>query len=388
MLRTIRNVRRFVQAAYLLSRNPDEVLVTSTPSEQDRYARILSGSADVHPLSIAPVTVVKSDPGTLSELVKAWSGQTKSATLAKDLNLDDLLSIEISYPKTGSAHSDGAPWNLELVGQPSGAQRSDGDGASVAVLDTGVDYTHPEITPRFGIEKGYNAIGSGEPLDRHGHGTHVAGTVAAETVGMAPGAQLYAVKVLDDYGRGSDGSVVRGIDWSASRKVDVVNMSLGGPGRSEAFQMVINAAHEQGVTLVAAAGNDGREMPSYPAAYDHVISVAAVDRRKRRAYFSNTHRTLDLSGPGVDVRSLTPGGGYRDLSGTSMASPHVAGACAMLKAYGAKDPEAALKRTAEELGERIEYGAGLIRIDRALGAESGMLGRTISYARRIGRMLI
>lgn len=386
MLRALKNAQRLIQASRLLMHKPDEVLITSKPSEQDRYARILSGSAEVYPLSIAPVTVVRTDEQTLSDLVNAWSGRTRTATLARDLNLDDLLSIEISYEKRGVGLE--APWNLALVGQPAGVKRSDGKGKSVAVLDTGVDYLHAELTPRFGSDIGVDIISGNDPIDRHGHGTHVAGTIAGKSVGMAPGAKLYAVKVLSDYGGGTDGGIMRGIDWSAQRKADVINMSLGGPGGSRAFQMVIDAAHEKGVTIVAAAGNDGKEIPSYPAAYNHVISVAAVDKNKKRADFSNMHATLDLSGPGVAVRSLAPGGGYRELSGTSMASPHVAGACAMLKARGVRDPEAVLKRTAEKLGEHREYGAGLIRVDRALASESGALAKTLSYAKQLGRYLI
>jgi subtilisin family serine protease len=393
-----KRIVRSIQAARLLAAQPKEVLLVSTPNEHERYARILSGSAEVYPLSIAPVSVVRTDQKGLIELVQAWSGARRNSTLTKDLNLDDLLLIEESKPLRGSAqsssfrwgrgHDDGAGevlWNLAMIGQPAARKRTDGKGVSVAVLDTGIDYTHPEIAGRFTSEVGYDTITGGDPIDRHGHGTHVAGTIAGRSVGIADGCTLYAVKVLNDYGAGTDGSVMRGIDWAARIGAKVINMSLGGSGRTEAFQMVVNAAHEKGVTLVAAAGNDGRETPSYPASYEHVVSVAAVDKNKERAYFSNMHKTLDLSAPGVDIYSLAPNGGYATYSGTSMATPHVAGAIALYRAVSKRDGEEALKRTAEERGEWLEYGAGIARIDRAIASERSTTSRVLATANHIIR---
>ena len=387
----LRRIARTIRAAKLLAEKPEEILLTSTAEQQERYARILSANADVYPLSIAPVTVVKTDEKGLIDLVSAWSGTRKSATLAKDLNLDDLISIEPSHPVHGTGRrttNTNPPWNLSLIGQPQAREHTGGKGVSIAVLDTGIDYNHPEIEARFTSEKGIDIISGETPMDRNGHGTHVAGTVAGRNVGVANEATLYAVKVLSDYGSGTSGGVMRGIDWATNKEVDVINMSLGGGGYSSAFQLIINAAHDKGVVIAAAAGNSGREEAHYPAAYEHVISVAAVDQHKNRASFSTKHKTLDVSAPGVDIYSLKPGGGYATYSGTSMACPHVAGSVALIRAVTTNDAEAALKRTAEERGDWIEYGAGLIRIDRAIGSERSTTARTLSQANNILRRYI
>ena len=369
----LKQLRRTVQAVKLLAQRPDEVLLTSSEKEQDRYVRMLSGTADVYPLSNAPVTVVRTDPRTLTDLLNAWRGKT--STLAKDLNLDDLLNIEASKPMEAS------DWNHDLIGQPDAVKRSDGKGTRVAILDTGVDYTHGELKHAFGSTKGIDIIYGKEPIDRKGHGTHVAGIVAGKEVGMAPGAKLYAVKVLNDYGSGTEGTVMRGLDWSIG-KADVVNMSLGGAGASRAFQLLVNKAHEKGLVMVAAAGNNGRRMPSYPAAYDHVISVAAVDKHGNHAYFSNVHPTVDLAAPGVAVRSSVPGG-YKEYSGTSMATPHVSAAVAMLRAAGVKNEESVLKRTAQDKGDSEAFGAGIIRIDRAIASEHSAWTRAASIGKHV-----
>jgi subtilisin family serine protease len=387
----LKRIARQLQAARLLATRPEEVLLVSTPDTHERYARILSGSAQVHPLGIAPVSIIRTDAKGLTELVAAWSGSVRRSTLATDLSLESILSIEPSGAVSGSRYGsapDTPLWNLAMIGQPEARERSQGDGVTVAVLDTGIDYDHHEICGRFTSEKGTDTISGGDPLDVNGHGTHVAGTIAGKNVGIATGCTLYAVKVLNDYGGGTDGSVMRGIDWATRRGVDVINMSLGGPGKTRAFQMVIDAAHAAGVTLVAAAGNEGREVPSYPAAYENVISVAALDKNKERAHFSNRHASLDVSAPGVSIYSIAPRGGYATHSGTSMASPHVAGTIALLRAVSENDPERALKRTAEERGAWNEYGAGLIRADRAIASEQSDLARTLSSANHILRRYI
>ena len=238
------------------------------------------------------------------------------------------------------------------------ADKKDVD-ATIAVLDTGIDLTHPDLNVTESVSfVGDNARGN----DVYGHGTHVAGTIAARmndqgVVGMAPGAKLWAIKVLGDDGSGYLSQIIAGIEYIAqnSAKIDVVNMSFGGTGDAsttcgtdskDAYHQAICGAVAKGVVFVAAAGNNAGDGGNFlPAAYPEVISVSAMvdtdglpggkgasttrGADDTFANFSNFGSVVDVAAPGVDVLSTYPGGKYAKLSGTSMASPHVAGAAAL-----------------------------------------------------------
>jgi hypothetical protein len=256
-------------------------------------------------------------------------------------------------------------WNLALIGAPAAWDKTRGANATVAVIDTGIDYRHRDLTSRFESNKGVDFVNENDPLDDNGHGTHVAGTIAGARTGVAPEAMLYAVKVLDSQGTGSEVSVLKGIEWAITQNVSVVNMSLGSPHRSRAEADLISYAAKQGIALACAAGNDGDSSYNYPASYPGAISVAAVDREKRKARFSNSNDAVDLAAPGVAVYSTWIGDSYNVLSGTSMATPHVAGACALLTSLRVANPEGVLKKTAEHLGEKEQFGSGLIALAEA-----------------------
>ena len=247
----------------------------------------------------------------------------------------------------------------------------------VAVLDTGIDWNHPDIGANIWTNEagyhGYNFIDDNWfPMDDniHGyddsgdwqaniytyHGTHVAGIVGAVTnnaEGMAGLAQvqLVAVKVMNESGEGTDGMVASGIAWAVEEAhADVIVMSLGVDGESLSLRNAVNAAKNAGVVMVAAAGNDGTSVVSYPAAYGAVIAVGATDSANRRASFSNYGANLDVMAPGVLIYSTQGGDGYQYLSGTSAAAPHVAGvASLMLSVNPALTPE--------EIGETINATA-------------------------------
>lgn len=226
------------------------------------------------------------------------------------------------------------PWGIERVG---GATASNG---TAWVIDTGIDLDHPDLnvdTDRSAVFVS-NGPGSGTPDDGNGHGTHVAGTIGAidndiDVVGVAAGASVVAVKVLDDRGSGSYSGVIEGIDYVAANASagDVANMSLGG-GTSNAVDDAVRNAADQGIYFAVAAGNDGDDANNYSPArveYNNVWTVSATDDTDTFASFSNwsgpTDPPIEYAAPGVDILSLWVDGGTDTISGTSMASPHVAG---------------------------------------------------------------
>ena len=227
--------------------------------------------------------------------------------------------------------------------------------AVVAVVDTGVQYSHPDLTNvllRDGSNNvvGYNALTwTSNANDDEGHGTHVAGIAAAQinnatgiagVAGWNPGisgsanwVRILPVKVLDSYGYGDDAGIADGIVWAADRGANAVNLSLGGSGWSNTLNNAVQYAWSKGAVVVAAAGNSGVSSVEYPAGYDNVISVAATDSTDTLASFSQYGSWVDVAAPGDEIASTYFGSGYAYLSGTSMAAPFVAGQAALLKAH-------------------------------------------------------
>jgi subtilisin family serine protease len=260
-----------------------------------------------------------------------------------------------------------------------------GAGVKVAVIDTGIDCGHQDLAG--GCVYGANFANGSQPFDDNGHGTHIGGIIAARqnavgVIGVAPEATVYAVKALNSTGTGSWSSVAMGIDWAVSHGMHIINMSLGATVGSQAVADAVARAEAAGVLVVASAGNYGCcNTVGYPAAYDGVLAVAAVDSNQMRASFSSTGPQVDIAAPGVGIRSSVPTGscslcdpsGYAWLSGTSMAAPHVAGVGALLRSRGWSAMEAAslMTTTAVDLGAPgfdPEYGYG--RVD-ALAATGG-----------------
>jgi len=268
----------------------------------------------------------------------------------------------------------GYSWNLENIGIKQAHKMTKGQGIRIGVIDSGINYKHDELEDRFDKLKGYNFIDdSNDPMDDNGHGTHVAGIAAGKTLGVAPEADLYAIKVLSQNGTGSEGDIINGIEWCIDHNVDIINMSLGSSYPSYLQEEVCEAAIAKGIFIAAAAGNSGYG-PDYPAVYDGVTAVAAVDSDNEHADFSNIWETNDISAPGMDIYSCYLGS-YKYLSGTSMAAPHVAGVAALGKSVHncqGSDLESAIKKTAEKIGDKDEpdyestFGAGLVRADNTV----------------------
>ena len=253
----------------------------------------------------------------------------------------------------------------------------------VAVIDTGADLTHPDLNIYKAGAKNCS-IGAINANDLHGHGTHVSGTVGAidngnGVVGMAPGARIWPVKVLTDAGTGLNSDVICGIDYVTANasKIEVANMSLGGEGtddqncgntNNDAMHKAICKSVAAGITYVVAAGNDSADAKNFtPAAYDEVITVSALadfngkpgggapstcraDVDDTFADFSNFGADVDIIAPGVCINSTWMLGGYNSISGTSMASPHVAGAAALYKANNPGASPAAVKTALQNAG--------------------------------------
>jgi len=272
------------------------------------------------------------------------------------------------------------PWGLNRIGAPSAWSFSTGGEVKVAILDTGIQHDHPDLAAN--VKGGISFVG-GTYNDGHGHGTHVAGIVAAVNndvgvVGSAPDAWLYGVKVLADDGEGYVSDVIDGIDWSVQNGMQVLNMSLGTDSHVSAFEDACDQACEAGLLLVAAAGNEGDDNSettelAYPAAYDSVIAVASTKSNDQASPSSNSGPFVELAAPGVSIYSTYKGSTYATKSGTSMAAPHVSGTAALV---WARNPSLAnvqvrsiLQQTAEDLGPTgrdTVYGYGLVRADEAV----------------------
>lgn len=224
------------------------------------------------------------------------------------------------------------PWGIARVKAPAAWASARGAGVKVAVIDTGIERSHPDLAPR--LKGGWNAITKTDDYnDDNGHGTHCAGTIAATddsqgVVGVAPEADLYGVKVLDADGSGTFDDVIAGMQWAVDNKMQVASMSLGASRGNPSLEAAVKAMEAAGVLLIAAAGNSGRAV-GFPAAYEGAVAVAASDSGDKLAYFSSRGPEVDVIAPGVDVDSTYTGGGWDSLSGTSMATPHVSGLAAL-----------------------------------------------------------
>jgi major intracellular serine protease len=297
--------------------------------------------------------------------------------------------------------ADTIPEGVNIIEAPSvWAEGYNGEDIVVAVLDTGVQKDHPDL--KDSIIGGKNFTDDGENDDFHdfnGHGTHVAGTIAATNknaqgvVGVAPGVKLLICKVLDSNGTGYFSWITEAIRYATSwtgangEKVRVISMSLGGPEEVPELEKAINEAIEKDIAVVVAAGNEGDNFEdsfeySYPGGYNSVIEVAASTLDNKLAPFSNNNEEVDVIAPGVDVLSTWPGNKYARISGTSMSTPHVAGALALLIQMGEKE----FKRTLTE----AEIYAMLVKRTVSLGYRKSSEGHgliRLNYTERVRNLL-
>jgi minor extracellular protease Epr len=261
-------------------------------------------------------------------------------------------------------------WGHEAIGVPKMFRASlTGKNIKIAILDTGIDGTHPDLH----VAGGMNFIENNSNYkDDNGHGTHVAGIIASlnndiGTLGVAPNSSIYALKFLDSKGEGSTTDLANAIDWSIEHKMDILNMSFASDS-DPIISELLNKAYQNNILLVGAAGNEGIPSVAFPASNRNVIAVGAINNRKQLAYFSNTGPKIEVTAPGVGVRSTYINNQYKYLDGTSMATPYVSGYLALLiEKYPTKanrEIRSMLQKNTLDLGitgRDSRYGYGLIQ---------------------------
>ncbi|NGN62817.1 S8 family serine peptidase [Streptomyces sp. A7024] len=354
--------------------------------------RATEGTKVRHRLESLNAEAVTTKQDDLPKLWKALTREGENSTLAATAGIDRVwldgtvkAQLDVSVPQIGADKA----WSAGY----------DGKGAKVAVLDTGVDETHPDLAGQQAAEKNFSS--SADTKDRQGHGTHVASTIAGTGAkgggkfkGVAPGAKLLDGKVLSDEGSGSDSQIIAGMEWAVGQGADIVSMSLGGtdaPGL-DPMEVAVNKYADEGVLFTVAASNDGPapETIGTPGSADGALTVGAVDDADKMADFSSRGPRLgdgaikpDVTAPGVDITAASAPGnsiaqevgenpeGYMTISGTSMATPHVAGAAAILKQqhpeWKAAELRGVLTGSTKDTGfTAFEQGSGRIQVDKAI----------------------
>jgi subtilisin family serine protease len=296
--------------------------------------------------------------------------QSNVEGLTKDKSVN---SIETDVPVAISA--DTVDWGVTRIGADKIWESSNGVGVTVAVIDTGIQLDHTDLSQN--IVSGYDFVNNRDIAnDDNGHGTHVAGIIAALSnqvgiVGSSYSSRLMPIKVLNSTGSGYVSDVAKGVYWATDNGAQIINISLGTTTDTDVLRNAINYAASKGVLLVGAAGNSSGAPCNYPAAYGAVICVVATDSSNKLASFSNIGG--ELAAPGVSNYSTYLNNTYRYLSGTSMASPHVAGSLAIVRSFcstcTSDELRNVLRETAVDLGEQgqdIIFGYGLVDLVAAV----------------------
>jgi serine protease len=350
---------------------PGELVVTfaDTTGDADGEALVATAGAEITATG-DDVALVETEPG--SEDAVMWALAADPRVEHVEPNLRRQISWVPNDPRYAAQRD-----QLDVIRVGRAWNRSRGAGVTVAVLDTGIDRTHPDLASN--IVHASSTVGGGAG-DFNGHGTAMAGAIAARAgngvgiAGVAPRAKIMSIKVLGP-GGGGDFQIAKGINRAVNRGADVISMSFGGPGSSDVLDRALERAASEGVLLVAASGNDGTTLADFPAAHRDVLSVGAVDEKRRVASFSNHGRTLDVVAPGVRVLTTLPGGRYGRVWGTSPAAAVASGVGALVKSVRPGMRGAALRsllqRTAHDRGapgSDPAFGAGVVDAAAAVRA--------------------
>jgi thermitase len=270
-------------------------------------------------------------------------------------------------------------WGWDVIDAPEAWDTTQGSSSTViAIVDTGVQRNHPDLDAK--IVAGYDFVDNdAAPDDGNGHGTHVAGTTAAEThnatggAGLCPNCSIMPVRVLDNSGSGTLQAVADGIIWAADNGAKVINMSLGAASGAATLQSAVDYAWGKGVFLACAAGNDGSSSPNYPAYYSNCFAVASTTSSDTRSSFSNYGSWVEAAAPGSSIYSTWTGSSYNTISGTSMATPHVAGLAGLLASQGLTNAQIRdrIMATADPIsGTGTYWTAGRINAKNAVNGQT------------------
>lgn len=242
-------------------------------------------------------------------------------------------------------------WGVKAINVPKVWEYTKGEDVKVVVVDSGVDMNHPDLKDK--IKGTINVYNKSTRLvtDNYGHGSHVAGLIVGEKTGVAPNAELYVVNSLNSSGIGGAREILDGITYAININADILCMSLGiNKILPQIIESRLKKAYYQGITIVCATGNNGIHSVAYPASYDFVVGVGGVNQKLERADFSNYGFDVDIVAPAVDILSTWKDGKYAYMSGTSTASPLVAGGLALVKSYYKKQ---GIELNAKQIKEMI-----------------------------------
>jgi subtilisin len=346
------------------------VLITfhSAETQANELTVTAVGGEVLQTFTIAPIVVAEIPKTSLEILRQNPAVRAVEPDLPDAIHADggvDLVTDYVMAPDVTWSPD----WGLVYVRAPAAKARGIiGTGVKVGIIDSGIDYRHPELAANY--DGGFDFVNNDpDPLDDNNHGTHTAGTVASRTLGVAPGARLYGLKILSATGSGSWTNAIAAYEWCVRNGMQVTCNSYSGTEGSVALEAALEACVRAGILMVVSAGNSGPgAVPRYPAAYAGAIAVSALDfATEKIASFSSRGPKVEVCAPGVRIRSPIRDGGYGDFSGTSMSCPHVVGGIAL--ALGAGVPAAQIRQRLAAAcrdfgapGRDPDYGWGVLDV--------------------------